>query len=212
MVIALLSTGRRDEAMEVATGLVEAAEATDNSYAISFALLATGMARSEVDPVGALGALRSGLVIAQESGNRANVSYIAMALTMTLYRIGGTLSDQLSALDNIKLAIRNYYDSGNVTQLRAALGLFLTSRAPRRSPTRGHPCRILVCEPHLRAIGHRVRSHRGSIREALGDQEYARLAREGEAMNMAAMATYAYDQIDQARRRTRTTTVSQWRH
>ena len=37
------------------------------------------------------------------------------------------------------------------------------------------------------------------LRDALGDQTYESLARKGEAMTTAAMATYAYDQIDQAR-------------
>jgi hypothetical protein len=37
------------------------------------------------------------------------------------------------------------------------------------------------------------------LREVLGDQTYESLARNGELMTPAAMATYAYDQIDQAR-------------
>ena len=37
------------------------------------------------------------------------------------------------------------------------------------------------------------------LRDALGDQTYGSLARKGETMTTSAMATYAYDQIDQAR-------------
>ena len=37
------------------------------------------------------------------------------------------------------------------------------------------------------------------LREVLGDQNYESLTRKGEAMTTSAMATYAYDQIDQAR-------------
>jgi len=37
------------------------------------------------------------------------------------------------------------------------------------------------------------------LRDILGDQTYESLARKGETMTTAAMATYAYDQIDQAR-------------
>jgi hypothetical protein len=37
------------------------------------------------------------------------------------------------------------------------------------------------------------------LRDVLGDQAYESLARKGEAMTTAAIATYAYDQIDQAR-------------
>ena len=37
------------------------------------------------------------------------------------------------------------------------------------------------------------------LRDVLGDQTYESLAHKGETMTAAAMATYAYDQIDQAR-------------
>ena len=37
------------------------------------------------------------------------------------------------------------------------------------------------------------------LREVLGDPAYESLVRAAEAMTTAAMATYAYDQIDQAR-------------
>jgi hypothetical protein len=37
------------------------------------------------------------------------------------------------------------------------------------------------------------------LRTALGDQAYESLARKGEAMTNADIATYTYDQIDQAR-------------
>ena len=37
------------------------------------------------------------------------------------------------------------------------------------------------------------------LRDLVGDQTYEALARKGEVMTTAAMAAYAYDQIDQAR-------------
>ncbi len=37
------------------------------------------------------------------------------------------------------------------------------------------------------------------LRDVLGDQTYESLARKGETMTTAVMATYTYDQIDQAR-------------
>jgi hypothetical protein len=37
------------------------------------------------------------------------------------------------------------------------------------------------------------------LRNVLGDETYESLARAGETMTTAAMAAYAYDQIDQAR-------------
>ena len=58
--------------MAAANGLIDAAEATRNPCALSFALLAYGFAFRDADPVRALDALRRGLVIAQDSGNRVN--------------------------------------------------------------------------------------------------------------------------------------------
>ena len=37
------------------------------------------------------------------------------------------------------------------------------------------------------------------LRDVLGNQTYESLARRGQTMTTAAMVTYAYDQIDQAR-------------
>ena len=37
------------------------------------------------------------------------------------------------------------------------------------------------------------------LRDVLGDHTYQSLARKGETMTTAAMVTYAFDQIDQAR-------------
>jgi hypothetical protein len=52
------------------------------------------------------------------------------------------------------------------------------------------------CEAH-RLVTLRHRDHH--LRDVLGDQNYESLARKGETMTAAAMVTYAYDQIDQAR-------------
>jgi hypothetical protein len=48
------------------------------------------------------------------------------------------------------------------------------------------------------------------LRDVLGDQTYESIACEGETMTTTAMATYAYDQIDQAR--TELNAVSNRRH
>ena len=60
--------------MAAADGLIDAAEATRNPYALSCALFAYGFAFRDADPDRALDALRRGLVIAQDSGNRFNES------------------------------------------------------------------------------------------------------------------------------------------
>jgi hypothetical protein len=76
-------------------GLIGAAEASENPWELSYALPAYGFAFLDVDPVGALDALRRGWVIAQDSGIRCNQSYLAANLARLEARHG----DQVAALD-----------------------------------------------------------------------------------------------------------------
>ena len=57
LVMALTIVGSRDEAMTAANSLIEAAEAAGNPCALSYALLAYGLACDDTDPVRALDAL-----------------------------------------------------------------------------------------------------------------------------------------------------------
>ena len=96
------------------------------------------------------------------------------------------------------MAIRNYLDSGNTTAIRsplAVLAAFL-DRLRRYEPAAtiaGYAFSPLTSwTPEVAtAISH--------LRDVLGDQTYELLACKGETMSTAAMARYAYDQIDQAR-------------
>src|SRR3954447_16086971 len=80
VVIALSVAGRRDEAMAIADGLIEAAEATDNPWSISYSLLAYGLACRGPRVQRGLHALRRGLMIAKDSGNRGNESHLLSML------------------------------------------------------------------------------------------------------------------------------------
>jgi hypothetical protein len=91
--------------------------ATDNPYVLSFALLAYGWDSHDVDPVRSLAALRRGLVIAQDSGNRANLSHLAS----NLCRFEAEHGEPLAAFDYFTMAIGNYHDSGNIYMIRAPL-------------------------------------------------------------------------------------------
>jgi predicted ATPase/class 3 adenylate cyclase len=195
LVVALTVAGAGEEARAAADGLIEAAEATHNPVALANALHSCGYAYRDADPVRALEALRRGLVIAQESGNRLIESQLAINLS----RIEAEHGDPLAALDHITLAVRNLYDFGNVGLFRsalAALPVFL-DRFGRLEPAAtiaGFAFSPLSASafPQLgTAITH--------LRDVLGDQTYESLARRGETMTLADMVTYAYDQIDQAR-------------
>ena len=195
LVFALAVAGSGGEAMDSADGLIEAAEATGNPSLLAWALTAYGGALRDADPVGALNALGRGLVIAQDSGNRNIASVVAPFLA----RLEAEHGDTVSAFDHLTLAIRNFHNAGDTTTIRVPLAILavLFDRVGRYEPAAtiaGFALSPLAASavPQLsRAITH--------LRDVLGDQTYESLARKGETMTTAAMVTYAYDQIDQAR-------------
>jgi hypothetical protein len=134
-------------------------------------------------------------VIAQESGNRFTETQLAFLLA----RVEAEHGDIASAFDHFSLAIRNYHDSGNTTTMRSPLAVpaVLFHRLGRYEPAATiagfalSPLTALAFPELNTTIVH--------LRDVLGDQTYESLARKGENTTTAAMATYAYDQIDQAR-------------
>jgi predicted ATPase/class 3 adenylate cyclase len=195
LVYALSVAGCGGEAMDSADGLIEAAEATGNPHLLAWALGAYGQAFRDADPVRALHAHRRGLVIAQDSGNRAYVSILAPLLARSEAEHG----DTVSAFDHLTLAIRGYHNAGNTTSIRIPLAVLavLFDRLGRYEPAATiagfalNPIAATAFPEISTAIAH--------LRDVLGEATYESLARKGETMTTAAMATYAYDQIDQAR-------------
>jgi predicted ATPase len=195
LVVALGLAGSGGEAMDSADGLIEAAEATGNPHMLALALAAYGVAFRDADPVGALNAGGRGLVIAQDSGNRAVVSVLAN----TLARLEAEHGDPLAAFDHHTLAIRNFHNAGDTTTIRVPLASLavLFDRLGRYEPAATiagfalSPIAAVGVPEITTAIAH--------LREVLGEQTYESLAHKGETMTTAAMVTYAYDQIDQAR-------------
>jgi hypothetical protein len=120
-------------------------------------------------------------------------------LALTVGRLEAEHGDIASAFDHLSLAIRHTHDSGDTTNIKASLAALaaLFDRLGRHdsAATIGgfalSPLTALATPELTTAIAH--------LRDVLGDQTYESLARKGETMTTAAMATYAYDQIDQAR-------------
>jgi predicted ATPase len=195
LVVALSLAGSDGEAMDSADGLIEAAEATRNPVFLSLALWVYGLAFRDADPVGALNALGRGLVIAQDSGNRENASLLANALALLEAEQG----DPVSAFDHLTLAIRGFHNSGGTTAIRVPLAILaiLFDRLGRYEPA------ATIAEfalTPLSAVGvPEITTAIAHLREVLGEATYESLARKGETMTTAAIAAYAYDQIDQAR-------------
>jgi hypothetical protein len=107
--------------------------------------------------------------------------------------------DPLAALDYFTVAIRNFHDAGNTTTIRsplAVLAAFL-DRLGRYEPA----AKIagFTFRPLTGASAPKINTAISHLRGVLGDQAYESLARKGETMTTAAVVTYAYDQIDQAR-------------
>jgi hypothetical protein len=188
--------------MDSAEGLIEAAEATGNPVLLAWALDTYGVAFRDADPVGALNAVGRGLVIAQDSGERS----VATVLANTLARLEAEHGDTLAAFDHLALAIRNFHDAGDTTTIHVPLASLavLFDRLGRYEPAAtiaGFALSAIAATgvPEITtAITH--------LRDVLGEATYESLARKGETMTTAAMASYAYDQIDQAR--TELSTVS----
>jgi predicted ATPase len=195
LVYALAVAGCGGEAMDSADGLIEAAEATGNPLLLAAALTAYGLAFRDADPVRALNAMRRGLVIAQDSGNRS----IASALAPFLARLEAEHGATVSAFDHLTLAIRNYHNAGDTTTIRVPMALLaaLFDRLGRYEPAA--TIAGFALSPLTAAGLPEITTAIAHLREVLGEATYESLAHKGETMTTTAMATYAYDQIDSAR-------------
>ena len=195
LVVALAVAGSGGEAMDSADGLIEAAEATGNPFLLGWALTAYGLAFRDADPVGALNAVRRGLVIAQDSGNRTIASLLATGLA----RLEAEHGDPVAALDQLTLAIRNFHNAGNTTTIPGPLASLaaLFDRLERYEPAA--TIAGFAVGPIAAAAAPEITTAIAHLREVLGGPAYETLARKGETMTTSAMVTYAYDQIDQAR-------------
>ena len=195
-VFALTVAGSREEARAAATGLIDAAEATRNPYALAYALSAYGFAFRDADPHRARDARRRGLAIAQDSGNRIIETTLAAGLSSFEAKYG----DPATAFDYVTVAIRNYHESGNTSMI----GIPLVVLAALFDRLGRHEAAATIAgfafNPLTAAAVSEISTAITHLRDVLGDQTYESLAREGRTMTTSAMVSYAYDQIDQARR------------
>jgi class 3 adenylate cyclase len=101
-----------------------------------------------------------------------------------LARLEAEHGDTVSAFDHLTLAIRSFHNAGDTTTLRVPLAVLaaLFDRLGRY-------------EPAATIAGFAV----GPFSAAAAPEITTAIARKGETMTTAAMVTYAYDQIDQAR-------------
>ena len=195
LTFALNIAGAGDEASAVSEDLLAAADATDNPWLACAVLLAYGVSHREVAPITAYDVLRRGLRIAQESGNERAVSDFAASLS----RVAATRGNPVDAFEYLALAIRNFYDAGSFTDLYSPLAILAVVFDRLGDYKRAATISGFALNPWTRSANRELATTITHLREVLGDETYESLARNGETMTTAAMVTYAYDQIDQAR-------------
>jgi hypothetical protein len=195
LVVALTFNGCAEDALAASERLVAGAEETENPIAICYALLAHGYARRSTDPTATYEDFYRGLTIAQATGNRQVESHLAGNLSWIAAARGQTFV----AFDYLTLEIRNHYDSGSFSLMLSPLlilcvvlhGLGHTEPAATISGFANTPFTYVSFGEMNDLVTH--------LREALGNDAYDAIARVGDRMTPAAMATYALDQIDLAR-------------
>ena len=195
LVAALAVGGSGEEATDCADGLIEAGEATGNPSFLAWTFAAYGVAFRDADPVAALNALGRGLVTAQDSGNRAVASALAPFLARFEAEQGGTVS----AFDHLTLTIRSYHNSGNSASIRVPLAILAAHFDRLARYESAATIAGFALSPFAAAAVPEITTAITHLRDVLGEATYESLARKGETMTTTAMATYAYDQIDQAR-------------
>ncbi|MDT5136653.1 MAG: hypothetical protein QOD58_915 [Mycobacterium sp.] len=195
LVMALTIEGPNDEAMALTDGLVKAAEATRNPMALCFALLADGFAFRDTNPVRALAALRRGMAIGQDTGNQSSVSHLAAVLC----RVEAKYGDPSAALDYFALAIHAHHEAGSTAMMSTPLALLAAflerlGRHQAAATIAGFAFSPVTARsvPEFAVV-------MAQLRDALGSDVYESCTQSGAQMTTAAMASYAYDQIDQAR-------------
>lgn len=195
LVIALLTDGQVAEAERACDPLLAYVEATDNPCASAYGLLAYGYARRVNDGAVAYSALRRGLSIAIDSGNRMTELYLAVNLST----LAGTYGAATDALDFLASAIKSFYDAGTYAHMVSPLGV-LGAHLSRLDMHEQAAVLIGFAETvFARATFPEVDATAEYLRSALGDDDYTRLSRRGQKMSNPSIAQYALEQIDRAR-------------
>ena len=195
LVFALALAGAHDEAKSLSEDLFNLADRGANPMSISGALLAYGHAHREAAPVAAYEALRRGLAVAQDSGNRQMESVLALSLSS----VAVTHASPVEAFDFVALAIRTYYDSGTLVFVSGAIGVLaaLLDRFERYEAAATISAFAEV--PVARGTYPEIDTTIAHLRDVLGDESYESLARAGMTMSNTAMAKFALEQIDELR-------------
>ena len=131
-----------------------------------------------------------------DSGNRVNESHLAMSSGPSeaeARRPAGRARSRHSGDPQLPRLGQHRHSAFRLGYVSPpfSTGSDATNRRPPSPVSPSSPLTAAAFPKLNTAIAH--------LRDVLGDQTYESLARKGETMTTAAMVTYAYDQIDQAR-------------
>jgi hypothetical protein len=113
--------------------------------------------------------------------------------------LAATHGDPGDALDDLILCIRYYYDSGNFYLLKSPLSILVLLFDKLGHHEAAATMSGFATTPFTLASLPEINTAITHLREVLGDATYESIARSGEHMTSAAVATYALDQIELAR-------------
>jgi predicted ATPase/class 3 adenylate cyclase len=195
LVLALSVSGAADEAKAASEGLLDAAKAATNPQSACIAMLSYGLARRDSSPTVAYDVLRQGLLRAQESGNR----FFELHLGLALSRLAATHVEPVDALDYLAHAIRGFYDSGSFSHMYSPLAVLAAIFDRLGMQERAAIISGFADNPWTRTANTELNAAIDHLRKVLGNDRYESLARDGEDMNNAVMASYALEQIELAR-------------
>ncbi|MGO9928773.1 MAG: hypothetical protein ACLPLP_22345 [Mycobacterium sp.] len=97
------------------------------------------------------------------------------------------------------MAIRHYYDAGNVANLQNPLAILASLLDRLGHHEQAATISGVAATAFTLASYPQLNTTIAHLRDVLGDQTYESFTRKGETMTTAEMVAYAYDQIDQAR-------------
>jgi predicted ATPase len=195
LTLALSTNGADDEATATSEQLPAAADATHNPEVASYTLLAYGIAQRDTDPAAAYDAHRRGLKIAQDSGNRQLETFHAGNLS----RIAAFHGEPIAALDYATLAIRRFYNSGSFSVVESAFAVLAGLLDRLGNYDAAATLSASGTNPFARTTYPELQGTIMHLREVLGDETYESFRNVGESMTSAAMAAYAFEQIDLVR-------------
>ena len=116
-----------------------------------------------------------------------------------MWIVAATETNPIHFFEYLTLAIHHYDDSGNVANLRNPLAILACQLDRFRHHEQAATISGFAASAFTLASYPQLNTTIAHLRDVLGDQTYESLARRGEVMTIAAMASYAYDQIDQVR-------------